>query len=174
MGVDTHAKLKGEVLPEVILNFIKQTIDADAKMNIETRKQKGSPTWMHTKSNCKDWYETSGFMHFATKDGNKRMMFYSYSNVNSLENLEYYAKCGLKDMAESETTFLSLGYNEEAVEIMKSVVTEFGGWLDESDCDDEEYYPITKDENGNIKPVIYVTMDEIYEKFGGTVIIKSK
>ena len=57
---------------------------------------------------------------------------------------------------------------------MRDLVSQFGGWIDENDCDDEDYYPISKDTDGNITPVILVTMEEIYQKFGGVVIIKDQ
>ena len=75
-------------------------------------------------------------------------------------------------MVESETTYLSLGYWGSSIEIIKEIVAHFGGgWIDENDCDDKEYYPIELDVDGNIKPVQYVTMNDIYEKFGSVVVI---
>ena len=72
-----------------------------------------------------------------------------------------------------ETTTISLGRDKNSVDIIKTLVAQFGGgWIDENDCDDNDFYPIEMDADGNIKPVIYVTMEEIYEKFGGVVIIK--
>jgi hypothetical protein len=65
-----------------------------------------------------------------------------------------------------------LGCWGDSVEIIKDIVTHFGGWIDENDCDDKEFYPILKNEDGNIKPIIYITKEELYEKFGGIVIIK--
>ena len=57
--------------------------------------------------------------------------------------------------------------------IIKELVAYFGGgWIDENDCDDEEYYPIELNNDGSVKPVKYVTMNDIYEKFGCVVIIK--
>lgn len=57
---------------------------------------------------------------------------------------------------------------------MRDLVLQFGGWIDENDCDDEDYYPISKDADGNISPVLLVTMEDIYQKFGGVVIIKDQ
>ena len=37
---------------------------------------------------------------------------------------------------------LSLGLWGNAVDILKGFCEEFGGYLDENDCDDEDYYPI--------------------------------
>ena len=75
-------------------------------------------------------------------------------------------------MVEAETTYLSLGFWGNSVEIMKEIIAHFGGgWIDENDCDDKTYYPIMINEDGSIKPVQYITMNDIYEKFGSVVII---
>ena len=118
-----------------------------------------------------DLYDIVGYITFRYK--NKPMsLFYSYSNYNPYENLDYYLQYNLEDMVKSETTYLSLYLSASSVEIIKDIVIEFGGWIDENDCDDEPYYPIFKDADNNIKPIIYVTMEDIYEKFGGVVVIK--
>lgn len=76
-------------------------------------------------------------------------------------------------MVEMETTYLSLGCWGNSVDIMKELVAHFGGgWIDENDCDDKEYYPVELNVDKSIKPVQYVTMNDIYEKFGNVVIIE--
>ena len=56
--------------------------------------------------------------------------------------------------------------------LVSCIVAHFGGgWIDENDCDTKEYYPIELNPDGNIKPVQYVTMNDIYEKFGSVVVI---
>ena len=171
MGMDTHGKLKGKILAEEVLNFIKQKYDSNAKSHItlyDSSIEQNRIKKMYDNSNkYKVW---NGFISF--NDGqDDRSLFYSYSNVNTYGDLEYYSSLGLSEMVTSETTYISLGYNEKAIEIIKAIVTEFGGWIDENDCDDEPYYPIIKNPDGTIKPVIRVTMQDIYEKFGGTVVI---
>ena len=84
--------------------------------------------------------------------------------------LTYYIENGLEDLVYSDTTYLSLGYDDEAVEIMNMIVQHFGGWIDENDCDDNLYTYVGKNKESET-PVIHVTMEEIYEKFGGIVII---
>lgn len=99
-------------------------------------------------------------------------MFYVYNNLNSYENINFYSEHGLKDMVLSETTYISLGFWGSSVEIVKEIVAYFGGgWVDENDCDDKEYYPIEVNTDGSIKPIQYVTMNDIYEKFGSVVVI---
>ena len=78
-------------------------------------------------------------------EGEFRQLFYNYSNVNFYENIHYYSPLGLTKMVEAETTTVSLGCHGASVEIIKELIKHFdGGWLDENDCDDEEYYEITK------------------------------
>lgn len=176
MGVDTLGKLKGNIEPEKILNFIKFKYDKNATSDVKTQKYKPFRELSFVKERYGDstyWECTSGTIHF--KDGeDTRTLFYSYNNMNSYENIEFYAQNGLEEMVKSETTCISLGCWGNSVDIIKSIVTEFGGWIDENDCDDKEYYPILKDSNGKIKPVIYITMEDIYKKFGGVVIIKKE
>lgn len=83
----------------------------------------------------------SGFIYFKYNDEDRRL-FYNYDNLNSYENLEFYTKRNLRDMVEMETTYLSLRYWGSSVEIMKEIVTHFGGWVDENDSDDKEYFPV--------------------------------
>lgn len=172
MGVDTHGKLKGRVLAEDILNYIQQKYDPKATMEISKSNygtnERDYIKQRYDNSGCTlGW---SGFIDFFDGKDN-RQLFYSYDNTNSYENLDYYANYNLDGMVKSETTYISLGYWNNSVEIIKAIVTEFGGWIDENDCDNEPYYPIIKNPDGTIKPVIRVTMQDIYEKFGGTVII---
>lgn len=177
MSVDTHGKIKGFIRHEEILNFIKQKWDKNARSDIEKRIN-------HPISECKwnikvnehsedneNWYTIGGFIRFKY-NGEDRMMFYMYENINHLENVRYYVNHGLKDMALSETTYLSLGCWGSSVEIIKEIVAHFGGgWIDENDCDDKEYYPVEMNPDGSVKPVQYVTMNDIYKKFGSIVVI---
>ena len=43
-----------------------------------------------------------------------------------------------------------------------------------NDCDDKLFYPIETNPDGSIKPVQYVTMEDVYEKFGSVVVITEK
>ena len=177
MGVDTLGKIKGYVKYEEILNFIKQKYDENAKSDV--RKRMSIPIeeckWdykfnEHSEDN-KHWYSIYGHINFKYKDED-RSLFYDYSNVNSLENLEHYSELGLKDMIEAETTFIDLRCWGSSVEIIKEIVTHFGGgWIDENDCDDHPFYPINVNTDGSVKPIRYVTMEEIREVFGDNVVI---
>ena len=177
MGVDTHGKIKGFIRHEDILNFIRQKWDKNARYGIE--KSIVCPLsecdWKYIinehSEDSENWYTISGFICFKYNDED-RMLFYTYQNINSHDNMKYYLEHNLRDMVESETTFLSLGYWGSSVEIIKEIVAYFGGgWIDENDCDDKEYYPIELRVDGSIKPVKYVTMNDVYEKFGSVVVI---
>ena len=177
MGVDTHGIIKGFVRPEEVFNFIRQKWDKNTTNGVNKRVNCpiSECNWdykinEHSEDN-ENWYTTCGFICFKYKEED-RMLFYNYDNLNSFENLEYYSKYGLEYMVRTETTYLSLGCWGSSVEIIRELVAHFGGgWLDENDCDDKEYYPIELKEDGSIKPVEYVTMEDIYEKFGCVVVI---
>lgn len=175
MGLDTHGKLIGKVTVEEILNFLKQKYDNNATHNVKSRCiiPLEKVTWKYAPfSDSENYIVDDGYFSFNYY-GRRRCLFYVYSNINSFENYDLYVEQGLKEMVDSETTFLSLGYDDDAVTIMKEIVTHFGGWIDENDCDDVPYYKIGKNEE-SIEPVKLVTMEEIYEKFGCVVSIIDK
>lgn len=68
-------------------------------------------------------------------------------------------------------TQVSLGNWGGSIDIIKNIVKEFSGYIDESDCDEEGFIPIIKSSEGTISPVLHVTMQDIYEKFGCVVVI---
>ena len=149
MSVDTHGKLKGFVRHQDILSFIQKKWDPNAKSNIK-KQMYGTlnvydniPYQINPHSDdIEHYYVIAGFIFF-TYQGEKRMLFYDYDNINTYENLEYYQDYGLEEMVRTETTFLSLGAHQSSIDIIKDILRNFnGGWLDEDDCDDEEYYVV--------------------------------
>lgn len=148
MGV-TLGKIKGYISPEDIFNFIRETWDKNARTNV--KKCSICPLsecdWEyeihpHSEDN-QNWCITSGFISFCYKD-EARLLHYAYNNVNSFENLDYYSKHNLEDMVRTETTHIGLGRWGSSVEIASTLITRFGGgWIDEDDCDDEEYYEVS-------------------------------
>src|SRR5574344_1991556 len=148
MGVEVQGKLKGYVSPQEVLNFIQQTIDSNAKSYVEISDYGiADYDWFKERYDTTNkWIITSGFINFTDKNRKSRSLFYCYNNINFYDNLEYYSKYGLEDMVKSETTDIMLDCYGESVNVIKSIVTEFGGWIDE-----KVYYPIEKDSNGNIK-----------------------
>ena len=164
MGVDTKGRLKGYIKPEEIMNLIRQRIDKNVSSDVKFQN------YGKIEGYEGDWIVESGFIYFKGKDDN-RMLSYYHSNQIDKSNYDYYCEKGLKEIVETETTSISLECNDEAKGIIKAIVTEFGGWYDENDCDDIEYEPIIKNADGAIKPVFHITMNDIYNKFGGIVII---
>lgn len=148
MGCDTYGKIKGYVKQEDILKFIQQKYDKNATSSVSRRITcpLSKCDWKykineHSEDN-ENWYTIYGYICFKYNDEN-RMLFYCYDNLNHYENLEYYTKFGLEDMVKAETTHIGLGYWGGSVEIIKEIVENFGGgWIDENDCDDEEYYVV--------------------------------
>jgi hypothetical protein len=168
MSVDTKGRLNGYIEPEQVLNFIKQKYDSEAKINIDiTNYGKLKDT------DENEWIVESGFIYFKGKE-HDRMLSYYHSNQIDNSNYNYYCDKGLKELATTETTSISLGCDDEAKEIIKAIIVEFGGWYDANDCDDIDFEPIVKNSDGTIKPVFHISMNDIYEKFGGVVIIDKK
>ena len=118
MSCDTILRLKGHITAEQIVDYI----DEHYKFISNSIRE--------------DNYVTSGFIKFNDGDEN-RNIYYDYQNINSYEKLD-------ENIVKSETTFLNLGCYGNSVEIMKGIAQEFGGWLDENDCDDIPPYWIDK------------------------------
>ena len=150
MGCDTIGRIKGFVKHDDLLNYIKEKWDPNAESDITKKVMRPFAECNYTcklNESCEkdtEWYIISGFIYFM-HEGEFRQLFYNYSNVNFYENIHYYSPLGLTKMVEAETTTVSLGCHGASVEIIKELIKHFdGGWLDENDCDDEEYYEITK------------------------------
>ena len=145
MSCDTILRLKGHITAEQIIDYIDNNykfIGSSVKENNYGALNKYN--WVKEKyDDSNEWKITSGFITFNDDDENITI-FYFYQNINSYENLEYYSEHNLENMVKSETTFLSLECCDNSVEIMKGIAQEFGGWLDENDCDDIPPYWIDK------------------------------
>lgn len=144
MGCDTTLRLKGHITAEQIIDYI----DEHYKFIGNSVKEDNYGSlkkydWVKEKyDNSNEWKIISGFITFNNDEN--ITIFYFYQNINSYENLEYYREHNLENMVKSETTFLSLGRCDNSVEIMQGIAQEFGGWLDENDCDDIPPYWIDK------------------------------
>lgn len=175
MGIDTCGRLLGHVKKEEIINYIYHNWDKEVTNNINYYndwREKDFIKEIYDKN--KNIYSEHGFIFFKY-NGQKRNLFYCYNSYNEYENLKYYKKHGLENMVKSETTFISLGCWGSSVEIIKELVTYFGGYIDERDCDDEEYYyisPSQTDRRKELPPIIYMTREELNKHFGGIVVIK--
>lgn len=145
MGCDTILRIKGHITVEQIVNYIIEHYKFISNgVKEENYGSLNQYDWVKEKyDDSNEWKITDGFITFNDGDEN-RAIFYYYQNVNSYENLEYYNKYNLEDMVKSETTWLNLGLYGNSVEIMKRIAQEFGGWLEENDCDDKPPYWIDK------------------------------
>ena len=148
MSIDTTVKLIGYVSPEEVLSFIRAHFDPNGFIHARAVDD------FNEIDSIKERYDDSGrwktehcWIHFKHPNemlDQNRCIFYCHSNVNFYENLDYYKDRGLEDMVKAHTTYLSLGCWGKSIEIMKAIVEHFGGWLDENDCDESEYYKIDK------------------------------
>lgn len=175
MGVNTCGRLLGHVKPEEIVNYIYHNWNKNVVNRVERELMNKWENRDFIKEKYDDnIYIDSGFIIFEYKKEN-RMIHYFYESYNSYENLDYYKQYGLENMVKMETTRLSLGYWGSSVEIIKELVSYFGGYIDEDDCDNEPYYYIPSNQPERRKeflPVIYMTQEELNKHFGGIVIIK--
>lgn len=154
MTVDTKGLLKGDVSHIEIIEFLKK------KFNTEDITHDIVKDTTFTKFYSKPIYH--GFIQIETKNEHRSM---------------FYISCKPKDESytevdDGEYTYISLGHNELAEEIIESIVTEFGGYIDYNDCDSKGFVAIEKE--GGFKPIRRVTIEEVYEKFGEVVIITDK
>ena len=144
MSVDTYGITENLVSVEEIFNFIRSKFDVTATMHLY----------------LKEYLQQTGLINFKYMDKNKSM-FVIAGNINEH-----------KDIITGERyTWLDLGKEEYSVEIMKAIINQFGGWVDEVDCDEEDYYHIPANPDKEVPPIIRVTMQDIYDKFGGIVVI---
>lgn len=146
MGQDTRGRLIGRVKPEDVLNYVRDHYDQNAGINIISCDYGKVADKNYIKEVYDDsglWKCTNGFIDFEYA-GDKYSMFYCYENINAYENLDYYEPLGLECMVKQETTKLVLPYWKNSVKIMKNIVGCFGGWVDDNDCDDVPYYPVSE------------------------------
>lgn len=151
MSCDTIGKIRGYISLEDIFKFVKEKWDKDAKLHSEksnimplskiSEVSKKYKLNQHGESD-EYWYIIRGYIDFFFQEEGRRL-FYDYSNVNFLENHDFYSQYGLAEMVESETTNLLLGHDETSSDMMETLVWHFGGgWIDEDDLDEIPFYDI--------------------------------
>ena len=152
MGQDTRCKVRGYLSHERLFQFIKENWDETAEMRIEKKIMNSLSNYkreyiinQHSEDD-NNWYNYIGSINFNYK-GEERSLFYLYENIRFKT-----------DSINTETTYLNLGYYGKSVEIMKEILLHFGGgWLDENDCDSEDYYYIEgSEEDGYYSDLMYV------------------
>lgn len=149
MGVSTIGKIKGFIGPSDIIDYVKKMYGGVAEYSIERHnvcslEELGLKYVVNEHSDDKDnWYSISGHIKFW-HNGELVTLFYSYDNINIIEDEDMYVARGLKDMLLSETTYIDTIFDEGSIEIVKDIVTHFGGgWINENDYkDDMDFYAI--------------------------------
>lgn len=148
MGSSTHAITDQNVSIEEIYNVILNKFDPTAKFH-KDKNAKNDFTF--------DWGRIDFSFRGEDRDLSCGIFAKEVDNYDFVKNDKYL--------------WISFGAWGNSTEIVKQIVVEFGGYIDENDCDDEEYYFFGKSGNRTIPPVIRVTRAEINEKFGAVVII---
>ena len=114
MGIDTKAILrKGTTLSEI-----------KCRLELKYGKVTVHPT------------HSDDFFNLSFKEPKKIPDASNYRTLAVF--LNKYAKIDYK----IDGVLISLGYWGSNIEIMKWLLEEFGGYLDENDCDDEGFYPV--------------------------------
>lgn len=147
MGVDTIVKIPGKIESNKIFDFIKKNFDENATNDVKIKVQSQELVDSLTESNSiilgTELIFESGFIHFRYKE-EQRSLFFFYGN--------YYlpAPCAIEKNLDSNTrelngdnTDLILGASGYAVEILTQIAKEFGGYIDENDCDDKWFYKVS-------------------------------
>ncbi|OME55513.1 hypothetical protein BSK59_13635 [Paenibacillus odorifer] len=115
MGVNTHGYVRKEVTATDIFNVITSKFDKDAKFNVKEDKQ-----------------GEIGRIGFKYKD-EERDIFYCIGTQYPEDEFRYFD-------GEETYVYLDLNYWGSSVEIMSEIISHFGGWIDENDCD--EFGPV--------------------------------
>lgn len=150
MGVDTRCKLRGKITPEQIVSFLKTKYTDVVSETYTTYTDIPKDCACIDLDDVGRWTITDGVITFNDINGDRKMLHYVYDN---LKFFDYLATCIKNEepdeiilMYASKTTYLSIRCWGNSVEILKGICEEFGGWLDENDCDDNDYYRIDKKE----------------------------
>lgn len=154
MSVETVAKLKGFVEPKRICDYIKHNIDPNMTSDIkweticllsELKYKIDDPMpsiFAKSPEDIVKWRILSGFIYYNIF-GPKIPIFYYYSPLQSTDEYEDCNDKELLEMINSETTSLRMVCCKESVSILTNLVKYFGGgWLDEDDSDNEDFYKI--------------------------------
>lgn len=147
MGVDTIVKIPGKIESNKIFDFIKEHFDENAINDIETKVQTQEFLDSLVESNYiilgTELIYESGFIHFRYKE-EQRNLFFFYANYYA--HAPYAIKKNLSNNTRElngDNTELILGASGYAVEILTQIAKEFGGYIDENDCDDKWFYKVS-------------------------------
>ena len=174
MGISTNGRIKGKVTVEQIKKYLLSIGCTDIKTSISENEVSGSYIKVIYGAE-KSFINKSGFITFTTKEGNSRCLCYIYDTYNYFENESYWKEYEedypyIMETVYSETTYISLGRDEEAIELISNIISTFGGgWIDKNDCDDipyeiveptTDYKPVYSEVTKVVAPVIKAENDE--------------
>lgn len=111
MGVDTKGITRNKVDYNEVFNFIKQKYDSKSNCNISFNRA---------------FKINMGRIEFEY-NGEERSIF-----ISEMESTEEYPEIEI----EVGSLWMSLGMWGSSIEIMNTIMKHFGGYVDESDCDD--------------------------------------
>lgn len=184
MSESTIARLKGDksgfVHPKLIEDYINSNPDKFFGYKAEVRGIKRED-WgeiselkegYHNYSDSSETkqYNISGWITLSLNGNEKRSMFYSYNNIRYQDDV-------LNVVGEGKVitnyTWLSLGCDHWAQNVMIELLSYFGGWYEADDCaEDTRLIPYKETSEGDYKPPRFVTLQDVYDKFGEYVIIQ--
>jgi len=145
MTAKTHGYITKEIELEQIYRFVLKCFDPAAKVNRYENK----------------FGESNEMAVYFNYKGEERRLFAIVYKSRK------FSKTGEKE----RQVFMDLGYWGHSVEIMKSILSYFSGYLDENDCDKENEYYIEEQPEGVVPNIIKITRAELNKKFGGIVVI---
>ena len=146
MGIDAIVKIPGKIEPNKIFDFIKEHFDKNAISDVKTKVQAQELLDNLAKSGYvilgTELIVESGFIRFRYKEEQRNLFFF-------YENCYGFDPCVFKNNLDGNTrelngdnTELILGASGYAVEILTQIAKEFGGYIDENDCDDKWFYKV--------------------------------
>lgn len=129
MGIDTNVKIVGKLDIDQLVTFIKEQISESITISIEEEEQ-----FFDTRSDIVflgiDGIEKRdvGWIHISY-NGKNRSIFYLYKDTFwfSPQDIASNIKNGTPEL-NGLYTYLSLGFDSDAVEIMTKIAKKFGGY----------------------------------------------
>ena len=150
----THGYITKEIELEQIYQFILKFFDPEAKVNRYENR----------------FGESNEMAVYFTYKGEERRLF----------TMVYKSRKFSKNGEKNRLVFLDLDYWGHSVEIMRSILSYFSGWLDENDCDMEDLEYILEEilnivdeeqPDGVTPNIIKITRKELNRRLGGMVVI---
>lgn len=145
MTAKTHGYITKEIELEQIYRFILKYFDPEAKVNRYENR----------------FGESNEMAVYFTYKGEERRLF------SMIYKSRKFSKTGEK----KRLIFLDLDYWGHSVEIMRSIISFFSGWMDENDWDKEGPYYIDEQPDGVVPNIIKITRKELNKRMGGMVVI---